>query len=132
MIVWRQGGGALAALDRALARATAAASEAARAALAAEAASLAGAVASVLADPPGGDHRVPWRRTGALHDSIGDAAEGERATVGSTDPAAVDQELGTRSIPPRPFLAPVAAAVALDAASRVGAAAADAIGEALR
>ena len=36
-------------------------------------------------------------------------ADGLQAVVGSSDPAAVPQELGTAHMPARPFLAPVAA-----------------------
>lgn len=52
-------------------------------------------------------------------------SEGLRAVVGSSGSAAVRQEIGTATVPPRPFLAPVAAAqgeaVAHGVAARVAA-----------
>ena len=80
-------------------------------ALATQAERLAEAVRDGLATPPGaGDHDRPWARTGALRDSIAASAEGLEASVGSNDPAAAPQEMGTVHLPPRPFLAPAAAA----------------------
>ena len=79
-------------------------------ALAAEADRLAQSVRDGLATVPGaGDHERPWSQTGALHDSITASAEGLNASIGSNDPAAAPQEMGTIHLPPRPFLAPVAA-----------------------
>jgi negative regulator of sigma E activity len=66
-------------------------------------------VTEVLSHPPGTDHSVPWLRTGALRASISHVTDGNVAVVGSTSDVAVDQELGTRTIPPRPFLASTAA-----------------------
>jgi phage gpG-like protein len=73
---------------------------------------LAEAVRAELATPPGGPHDAPWRKTGALQDSIAYSSDGLTAQVSTDDPAAAPQELGTARIPPRPFLAPVAAAFA--------------------
>ena len=81
-----------------------------QAALAQAAAQLRAAVRQELSQPPGGPHDVPWLRDGTLRDSIDVSLQGEAATVGSTDPVALDQEYGTRNDPPRPFLAPAAAA----------------------
>ena len=67
-----------------------------------------------LSTPPGTDHAVPWLRTGKLRASIGHQTDGAVAVVGSSSEVAVDQELGTPSIPPRPFLAPTAARSAHD------------------
>lgn len=79
-------------------------------ALAEQAERLGQAVRDGLGEPQGaGEHDKPWRRTGALHDSIAVSAAGLEAAVGSNDPAAAPQEHGTSRIPPRPFLAPVAA-----------------------
>jgi hypothetical protein len=69
-------------------------------------------IIDVLSQPPGQDHSVPWLRTGALRDSIGHEVDGAVAVVGSSSDVAVDQELGTRAIPPRPFLASTAAGAA--------------------
>ena len=80
-------------------------------ALAEQAQRLAEAVQENLSEPQGaGSHDTPWVRTGALRDSIAATAEGLEAAVGSNDPAAAPQEMGTSRIPPRPFLAPTAAA----------------------
>ena len=92
------------------------------AALDRQAEALAGAVREALGTPPGGDHGRPWVQTGALQGSIGHTAEGLQAAVGSNDPAAAPQELGTVHLPPRPFLAPAAAAAAPGIAAMVGAA----------
>ncbi len=79
-------------------------------ALADQAQRLAEAVQERLSEPQGaGSHDTPWVRTGALRDSISATAEGLQAAVGSNDPAAAPQEMGTSRIPPRPFLAPAAA-----------------------
>lgn len=96
--------------------------------LAAEADRLAQAVRDGLSSPPGGgEHERPWARTGALHDSIAATAEGLEASVGSNDPAAAPQELGTSRIPPRPFLAPVAVAEGQAMARTLGATLASAL-----
>jgi len=76
-------------------------------------------VAELLSQPPGQDHSVPWLRTGALRASIDHDTDGAVAVVGSSSDIAVDQELGTRAIPPRPFLAPAAAAAADDIATSI-------------
>ena len=90
--------------------------------LAAEAERLAQSVRDGLATPPGaGDHERPWARTGALHDSIAATSEGLEANVGSNDPAAAPQEMGTSKLPPRPFLAPVAAQLSAEVADAIGA-----------
>ncbi len=49
-------------------------------------------------------------------------ADGSSAAVGSNDPAAAPQELGTARLPPRPFLAPTASAHAEAIANHLGAA----------
>lgn len=97
------------------------------AALAGAAETIATAVREALSQPPGSEHRFPWRETGALADSIEAAAEGDAAIVGSTDAAAVYQEYGTATTPPRPFLTAVAAEHAQSSAEMIGAAVADAI-----
>lgn len=52
----------------------------------------------------------PLLRTGKLRDSIERTAEetaaGAEGVLGSSDPVAEYQEMGTPKIPPRPFLAP--------------------------
>ncbi len=79
-------------------------------ALAQQAEHLADAVREGLSDPSGsGEHDRPWLQTGNLRDSIGAQSDGLSAAVGSSDPAAAPQEMGTSRVPPRPFLAPVAA-----------------------
>ena len=88
--------------------------------LAGQAEALAGAVREALGTPPGGDHGRPWVETGALQDSIGYGAAGLQGVVGSNDPAAAPQELGTVRLPPRPFLLPAAAAAAPEIAAVVG------------
>jgi len=74
---------------------------------------LADGVRARLSGEVGGGHAAPWLRTGALRDSIGVVVAGDgdgmRAVVGSSDPAAAAQELGTVHAVARPFLAPVAA-----------------------
>lgn len=71
-------------------------------------------VQQALSNLPGEDHATPWLRTGELRASITHQVIEGSAVIGSADQVAVDQELGTRTIPPRPFLAPVAAAEADD------------------
>ena len=78
------------------------------------------AVQDQLSTPPGGDHATPWRRTGSLQTSIDHRSDDTGAVIGSDDPAAVAQELGTRNIPPRPFLSTTAAAHAAAVAHQVG------------
>lgn len=48
----------------------------------------------------------PLLRSGKLRDSIGHTVEGLEACIGSDMDIAVYQELGTKTIPPRPFLGP--------------------------
>ena len=97
-------------------------------ALAEQANRMAAKVREGLSNPPGGaGHDEPWLRSGALRDSVGAEANGLQAAVGSSDPAAVPQEMGTAHMPPRPFLAPVAAEMGREAAQAVGAAVAAAI-----
>ena len=89
------------------------------------------AVQQSLSQPPGGPHDAPWEITGALRDSIGVRQDGDTVRIGSTDPVAAYQELGTVHLPPRPFLGPVAAAEGEGAAHAVGNAVRDAISEAV-
>lgn len=70
------------------------------------------AVKASLSHVPGEDHATPWLRTGELRDSIGHESDSSSLVVGSLSQVAVDQELGTRLIPPRPFLSSTAAAEA--------------------
>ncbi len=83
-----------------------------RAALERAASGLQDAVRQRLSRPPGELHDAPWLRGGTLRDSITHEIDGTEALVGSADPVAADQECGTSVDPPRPFLAPVAAAEA--------------------
>lgn len=46
----------------------------------------------------------PLLRTGEMRDSIEHSSDQHEARIGSNNDVAVYQELGTRSIPPRPFL----------------------------
>ncbi len=79
-------------------------------ALAEQAERLAAAIREELSEPSGaGGHDQPWLQSGALRDSVGVQADGLQAAVGSNDPAAVPQEMGTSHVPARPFLTPVAA-----------------------
>ena len=97
-------------------------------ALAEQAERLAEAVRDGLSEPPGsGEHDRPWARTGALRDSVGAQTNGLEAAVGSSDPAAAPQEMGTSRMEPRPFLAPVAAQMGEEIAREVGAKVADAL-----
>lgn len=97
------------------------------AALAVEAERVAEGVRAGLSETPGGEHERPWARTGGLRDSVGVVAEGLRAVVGSSDAAAAPQELGTRTVPARPFLGPVAVEMGAGVAQGVGAAVAAAL-----
>ena len=82
-------------------------------ALAGQAERLAATVRDGLGEPPGaGEHDRPWTRTGTLRDSVTARSNGLDAVVGSDDKAAAPQEMGTANVPPRPFLAPAAAAEA--------------------
>lgn len=91
-------------------------------ALAEQAARMAASVRDGLSEPSGAArHDEPWLRSGALRDSVGMEADGLQAVVGSSDPAAVPQEMGTVKMPARPFLAPVAAGMGEDVARAIGA-----------
>jgi hypothetical protein len=84
---------------------------------------LAESVREGLSTPPGsGGHDRPWARTGGLRDSIAAHADGLQAVVGSNDPAAAPQEMGTSRMEARPFLAPAAAAMGEEIARAVGSA----------
>ena len=97
-------------------------------ALAEQAQRMAARVREGLSEQPGAaGHDEPWLRSGALRDSVGAQADGLQAVVGSSDPAAVPQEMGTAHMPARPFLTPVAAGMGEEAARAVGAAAAAAL-----
>lgn len=91
-------------------------------ALAEQAARMAERVREGLSEQPGAaGHDEPWLRSGALRDSVGAEADGLQAMVGSSDPAAGPQEMGTAHMPARPFLAPVAAGMGEEVARVVGA-----------
>ena len=97
-------------------------------ALAEQAQRMAARVQDGLSEPPGAaGHDELWLRNGALRDSVGAQADGLQAAVGSSDPAAVPQELGTARMPARPFLAPVAAGMGKGVARVIGAAMAAAL-----
>ena len=89
------------------------------------------AVRRALSRSPGEDHVAPWLQSGALRDSLGHSVEGTQVVIGSTSDVALDQEQGTRTDPPRPFLAPAAAALGEDIANEIGAAFAHALRQAL-
>jgi hypothetical protein len=91
-------------------------------ALGAAAAILDTKIVEVLSQPPGQDHSVPWLRTGELRASINHDVDGTTAVIGSSSQVAVDQELGTRTVPPRPFLAPTAAGAAEELVATVASA----------
>ncbi len=103
-------------------------SQAGQGALEQAAQQLEAAVRETLSHVPGEDHAAPWLRTGALRASVGHRVSEEAAVIGSDDPVAVDQELGTRTIPPRPFLASTAAAKAEQLVEDFAAALARALG----
>ena len=63
-----------------------------------------------LSHAPGSSHDIPLLQTCTLRASIQHSADENSAVIGSPDGVAVDQEQGTKTIPPRPFLAPAAAA----------------------
>jgi HK97 gp10 family phage protein len=97
-------------------------------ALAEQAGRVAARVRDGLSEPPGATgHDEPWLQSGALRDSVEAQADGLQAVVGSSDPAAVPQEMGTAHMPGRPFLAPVAAEMGEEVARAVGAAMAAAL-----
>ena len=78
-------------------------------------------VVETLSHPPGSDHETPWLETGSLRDSISYDVQGTEAVIGSGSDVAVYQELGTPSIPPRPFLGSTAAAMAGDLVTMIAA-----------
>ncbi len=96
-------------------------------ALAAQSDLLAATIRDALGQPPGGPHDYPWRQSGTLQSSIASETEDLIALVGSTDAVALHQEYGTATIPPRPFLAPLAEAHAEQIADAIGHAAATAL-----
>ena len=105
--------------------------------LAEQAQRMAARVREGLSEQPGAaGHDEPWLQSGALRNSVGASpkreafaaeADGLQAMVGSSDPAAVPQELGTARMPARPFLVPVAAGMGKEVAQAVGAAVAAAL-----
>lgn len=91
-------------------------------ALAEQAEHLAQAVKEGLSTTPGSaEHDRPWLRSGKLQESVGSQADGLQAVVGTSDPAAAPQEMGTSKMAPRPFLAPVAAGMGEQIAHSIGA-----------
>jgi phage gpG-like protein len=90
-----------------------------QAAMQSAATTLQDAVQQTLSGLPGGDHSIPWRQTGALRDSIVHQSDSSTAIVGSSNPVAVHQELGTGKIPPRPFFSPTATAHAPELALNI-------------
>jgi phage gpG-like protein len=78
-------------------------------------------VVDVLSMAPGQDHSAPWLQTGALRASISHHTDGMIAVVGSSCDVAVDQELGTKTDPPRSFLASTAAGAAEDLVAAIAA-----------
>jgi phage gpG-like protein len=90
------------------------------------------AVKDSLSHVPGDDHSTPWIRTGGLRDSISHTVDESGALIGSNDPIAVYQELGTRTIPPRSFLASSAAGESDEVADSIGAAVVDSLRGAIR
>ena len=97
-----------------------------REALERSAAQMAEMVRQALSEAPAdGEHGVPWLRSGTLRDSIGHEADDGEAVVGSSDPVAVFQEIGTERDRPRPFLSPVAERDGEAVARSIGAAIAE-------
>jgi len=81
---------------------------------------MAAAVRENLSEPAGaGGHDRPWLQNGALRESVGMQADGLQVAVGSNDPAAAPQEMGTSQMQARSFLAPVAAGMGEEAARGV-------------
>ena len=72
------------------------------------------------------------RQVAELVSSIGHLREGSHAVIGSTAAAAVAQELGTRTDPPRSFLAPAASSRGAELAESIGAEIAGSLEEAIR
>lgn len=102
-----------------------------RAALEAAAAWLEEEVRATLSHPPGEAQGVPALRGGELRESISAFVEDGRAVVGSNSVAAAVQEAGSATVPPRPFLRPVAAGLGASLAEGIGAAVAEAVGGAV-
>ena len=97
-----------------------------RQALERSAALMAETVRQALSEAPtAGEHGMPWLRSGTLRDSIGHEADDSEAVVGSSDPVAVFQEIGTERDRPRPFLSPVAERDGETIARSIGAAIAE-------
>lgn len=71
---------------------------------------------------------APLLRTGDMRDSIETEHNALEAIIGSKDPVAKYQELGTNRIPPRPFLGPAAFAKKHEIHAVIGSAVASAIG----
>ena len=89
-------------------------------------------VCAALSHPPGEAEGVPALRSGALRDSMSaSAVEDGRAVVGSNSLVAAVQEAGSATLPPRPFLRPVAAGLGASLAEGIGAAVAEAVGGAV-
>lgn len=65
----------------------------------------------------------PLLRSGELRDSITSQVHGDKAIVGSASDIALYQEVGTATIPPRPFLGPAAFA----SKAKIGAVAANTV-----
>lgn len=90
-------------------------------ALADQAEGLAEAVRDGLSNTPGSaEHDRPWLRSGELRESVGSQTDGLQAVVGTSDPAAAPQEMGTSKMEARPFLAPVAAGMGEQIARAIG------------
>jgi HK97 gp10 family phage protein len=83
---------------------------------------LADTVRAELSGSGDGPHEMPRIGSGALRESISVSANGAVAVVGSISEVALFQETGTRTMPPRPFLAPAAALQGAAIAHEVGAA----------
>ena len=62
----------------------------------------------------------PLLRTGELRASISHTIEGNKLVLGSDDPVAAYQELGTPRIPPRPFIGSTMHVHGADAADIIG------------
>ena len=97
-------------------------------ALAEQAARMAARVRDGLSEPPGRcrARQNPGCRAARCRKAWGRSADGLQAVVGSSDPTAVSQELGTVHMPARPFLMPVAAGMGEEVARGVAKAMVDA------
>ena len=74
------------------------------------------------------ENHNPLLRTGGLRDSISHEVEGNRVVVGSRSEVALDQEMGTPSIPARSFLGGALFRKAPEAAKLIGLRVSNAIG----